>query len=313
MVGDQKTKRQVASAIAECCQDLGFLVITGHGLDAHALERAFTLTRNFMDLPQSKKDLWYPTGPSKQRGYHGVATRGLASTIGKTFPLDLRESLFVGPVEDHQAYFSNNAEAQLAYSPNNIPNEPIGIEDALITLYRNFENLSSKLLRIFAVALKLNEYHFASKIDRHFSILSSHHYPALSSPPLQDQLRTGPHTDFGALTILAMTGASAGLEVLLHNGEWRSIETVQNELVVNLGDMMARWTNDRWTSTMHRVANPANPCDAASRRQSIGYFMHPNFDAKIECLPTCLNSGDQPRYNPITAGEHIAMKISKSH
>ena len=119
------------------------------------------------------------------------------------------------------------------------------------------------------------------------------------------------------MTILAMTDAATenggGLEVRMPGGEWRGVLAGPGELVVNLGDMMARWTNDRWTSTLHRVANPANLADAGSRRQSIGYFMHPNFDARIECLPTCLDPGEQPRYAPITAGEHIAMKIAKSH
>jgi isopenicillin N synthase-like dioxygenase len=315
--GDGTGKRRVAEAVADSCREFGFLVITGHGLDRDALQRAFALTRDFMDLPQTSKDRWHPKGPSKQRGYHGFATRGLASTMDAEVPPDLRETLFLGPVDDHQDHFANLPEARDAYWPNTIPDHPAGIDHALIAIYRGFERLSGDLLRIFATALAMPEDHFATRIDRHFSILSCHHYPALSEAPLPGQLRTGAHTDFGAMTILAMTDAvtenGGGLEVRMPDGQWRAVQAGQGELAVNLGDMMARWTNDRWTSTLHRVANPDNLADAGSRRQSIGYFMHPNFDARIECLPTCLDPGSQPRYAPITAGEHIAMKIAKSH
>jgi isopenicillin N synthase-like dioxygenase len=314
-------KMDVARAVADSCRDIGFLVITGHGLDENVLRRAFALTRGFMDLPQETKDRWRPQGPSKQRGYHAFATRGLASTLDHEIPPDLRETVFLGPVDDHQEYFSSLPEARAAYWPNTIPDQPSGIEDALIAVYRGFETLSADLLRIFALALALREDHFAPLIDRHFSILSCHHYPALTAPPLANQLRTGAHTDFGAMTILAMTDATmndgGGLEVQMPDGTWRGVQAGAGELVVNLGDMLARWTNGRWKSTLHRVANPANLEDAqenaGSRRQSIGYFMHPNFDAQIECLPSCLDPDEKPRHAPITAGEHIAMKIAKSH
>jgi len=154
---------------------------------------------------------------------------------------------------------------------------------------------------------------FASRIDRHFLIMSCHHYPALTEAPARGQLRTGAHTDFGALTIFAMTDEKGGLEVRMQDGRWSSVVVGPGELVVNLGDMMARWTNDRWKSTLHRVANPPALRDAMSRRQSIGYFMHPNFDAKITCFPTCRDAEADPLYPTIIAGEHIAAKIEKSH
>jgi isopenicillin N synthase-like dioxygenase len=313
---DGTAKQKVARDVADSCRDIGFLVITGHGLDRAVLAAAFDLTRRFMDLPHDVKNRWHPEGPSKQRGYHGFATRGLAATLDSDIPPDLRETLFLGPLDDHRRHFGDPA-AQNAYWPNTIPNQPDGIEGALRAVYRGFEGLSADLLSIFALALDLPEDYFAPRIDRHFSILSCHNYPALTTPPRPNQLRTGAHTDFGAMTILAMTQATnedgGGLEVRMPDGTWRGVQARPGELVVNLGDMMARWTNDRWKSTLHRVANPKTLEDGASRRQSIGYFMHPNFDALIECLPTCLAPGESPRHGPITAGEHIAGKIVKSH
>lgn len=311
--GGRQERRQIARQVAEVCREIGFLLISGHGLPGDDLQRAFALTRQFTDLPQALKDRWHPDGPSRQRGYHGFATRGLSYTLDREVPPDLRESIFLGPLDDHSGHYADQPAAANAYWPNTIPSEPPGIEDALTTIYRDFERLSLQLLQLFAVALSLPEDYFAGKFDRHFSILSCHHYPALGETPRPGQLRTGAHTDFGAMTILAMTEASGGLEAELPDGTWVPIQAKAGELVINLGDMMARWTNDRWTSTMHRVVNPPALDDAKSRRQSIGYFVHPNFDARIECIPTCLTAGETPRYPTITAGEHIAKKIDKSH
>jgi len=114
------------------------------------------------------------------------------------------------------------------------------------------------------------------------------------------------------MTILAATDAEGGLEVRLPDGSWAGVKPQPGEFVVNLGDMMARWTNERWTSTLHRVVNPPLGM-AQSRRLSIGMFVHPNYDQRIECVPTCLEPGEAPRYPVISAGEHIKRKIERSH
>ena len=115
------------------------------------------------------------------------------------------------------------------------------------------------------------------------------------------------------MTILAMNDAAGGLEVRMPDGAWAPVLARPGELVINLGDMMARWTNGRWASTVHRVANPPVVSLADSRRQSIGYFMHPNYDAPIRCIPTCVPEGIAPRFAEISAGMHIRTKIEQSH
>lgn len=311
--GDSGGKDAVARAFARACAETGFIVISGHGIPDETFRRLFERGFAFFDQPADVKARWHPTGPAKQRGYHGMATRALSATLGKDAPKDLRESLFLGPLDDHRAAYAHLPEAATAYAPNLIPNEPPGINTALTGIYRAFERLSADLLRISAVALGMPEEHFAPLIDRHFSILSLHHYPALTVPPLPGQLRTGAHTDYGALTILAMTEARGGLEAQMADGRWLPVRPGPGELVVNLGDMMQRWTNDRWVSTMHRVVTPEALDDATSRRISVGYFMHPNYDARIECFATCLAEGETPRHPPITAGGHIRAKIEASH
>ena len=306
-------KTSVARQVAEACERIGFLVVSGHGIEAAVIERAFERSRAFFDMPRDEKDRCHPRGPGRQRGFHGFATRGLAYTLGEETPPDLRETYFLGPVDDHRAHFANLPEAKDAYAPNIYPDFPAGTAEALIAIYRAYERLSVDLLRIFAVALRQPEDYFAGFVARHFSILSSHHYPPLRETPGPGQLRTGAHTDYGALTVLAMTEADGGLEVRMPDGAWQPVMPPRAALVVNLGDMMARWTNGRWVSTLHRVANPRVLESARSRRQTIGYFMHPDYDAPIRAIPSCVPPGEEPRFPTITAGEHIAAKIAASH
>ena len=305
-------KRAVAEEVARTCEETGFLIISGHGFPQELLARAQRGLFAFFDLPQAAKDRWHPTGPAKQRGYHGFATRGLAYTLGEQTPPDLRESVFLGPVDDQRAYYANLPEAATSYAPNVIPDEPAGLATTLVSLYREYERLARDMMRVFAAALGLPEGFFDGTLDRHFSIMSCHYYPVLEKAPLPGQLRTGAHTDYGAMTILAATDAEGGLEVRMPDGRWAGVRPKPGEFVVNLGDMMARWTNERWASTLHRVVNP--PLGVAqSRRLSIGMFVHPNYDQRIECVPTCLAAGEKPRYPVITAGEHIKRKSERSH
>ena len=142
-------------------------------------------------------------------------------------------------------------------------------------------------------------------------------YPALSEPAQPGQLRAGAHTDYGTVTALltsdAPGGLPGGLEVLVDD-RWTAAPVVADSFVINLGDAMARWTNDRWRSTLHRVVTPStNPAAidmaAMSRRQSIAFFHNANWDAVIECIPSCLAAGDTPRYTPVTAGDHLMSKF----
>jgi len=310
--GDAKARRAVAQQVAEVCRRTGFLIISGHRFPPELMARATRELFAFFDLAAETKNRWHPTGASKQRGYHGFATRGLANTLGQKTPPDLRETVFLGPVDDHRAWFAAMPEAATSYAPNLIPTEPAGIDTTLTEVYRAYERLAEDMMRVFGAALELPDGFFDGTLDRHFSILSCHHYPVLAAEPLPGQLRTGAHTDFGAMTILAATDAAGGLEVQLADGSWAAVQPKPGEFVVNLGDMMARWTNQRWASTMHRVVNPPLGM-ARSRRLSIGMFVHPNYDQEIACVPTCLAPGEMPRYPVISAGAHIKDKIERSH
>jgi isopenicillin N synthase-like dioxygenase len=166
-------------------------------------------------------------------------------------------------------------------------------------------------MRIFALALGLDEHWFADKIDDHCSTLFANHYPAQDTPPLPGQLRLGEHTDFGSLTLLHQDDAPGGIEVRDPAGAWRPVPHVPGAFVVNIGDLMARWTNDRWVSTLHRVVNP--PSDRRGEaRLSLPFFHQPNADALIECIPTCAGENDPPRYEPVLSGAWRDAKVAAS-
>ena len=123
------------------------------------------------------------------------------------------------------------------------------------------------------------------------------------------QLRAGAHSDYGSLTILKAEANPGGLQVYNKAGEWVDVPIVPDCFVVNIGDLMARWTNDRWVSTLHRVINPPREHALGSRRQSLVFFHNPNYDADISCLPTCIAAGEPPRYPATTSGEHLRSRF----
>ena len=146
-------------------------------------------------------------------------------------------------------------------------------------------------------------------IDKPISALRALNYPHPTTPPLPGQLRAGAHSDYGSLTILLPEAASGGLEIFTPEQTWRPVPPVAGAFIINLGDLMARWTNDRWVSTLHRVVNPSPDATGSTRRQSFAYFHQPNWHAAIACLPSCLVDGAQPKYEPVLSGPYLMSKF----
>ena len=152
--------------------------------------------------------------------------------------------------------------------------------------------LAIDLMRLFALALDLPERYFDSSVDRSISRLRVRNYPAPAETPEPGQLRAGAHSDYGSLTILKTEDRPGGLQVLGKDGAWLDVPHLPGCFVVNIGDMLARWTNDRWVSTLHRVVNPPPDRVAESRRQSVVFFQNPNYDAVVSCLPSCVDGAN---------------------
>jgi isopenicillin N synthase-like dioxygenase len=303
---DGSDKRGVARRVARACRDIGFLVIDGHGVDPSLIAATRRTGHAFFDLPlQEKMRVARPT-PDVARGYIGLEAESLyrsrdpGATTG-----DLNESLMIGPVDLPDALYAFAPAAGRHFAPNLWPERPVDLRPVWTQYYRTMAALAATLMRIFAVALDLEETFFDDKIDRSISRLRVRNYPAPEVPPVPGQLRAGAHSDYGSLTILSTEDRPGGLQVFNAAGEWIDVPIIGGTFVINIGDLMARWTNDAWVSTLHRVVNPPDGAGAESRRQSIVFFHNPNYDAPVACIPSCLGPGAAPKYPPTTSGEHL--------
>src|SRR4051812_43737786 len=243
-------RRAVAAEIKQACEGVGFFRIANHAVPTALLDEAFAVSRAFFDLPTEEKLTATPATEVAPRGYAAFEKKGLAATLGVEAPKDLREQFMVGPLDPMPPALADVADAAGCYSANVWPRRPERYRAVFTELYRRFEAQSVDLMRAFALALELPEHHFDAMIDHHFSVLGANHYPELARDPLPNQLRTAAHTDFGSLTILAPSPDSTGLQAMIRAGEWTEVALRPGCLVVNLGDMMARWTNERWRSTL---------------------------------------------------------------
>ena len=174
------------------------------------------------------------------------------------------------------------------------------------------EDLAARIMKLFAAALTLPEDFFAEMIDYPVSALRALNYPEQSVAPKPDQLRAGAHSDYGSLTILLPQEGSKGLQIERPDGSWLDVPPIPGAFVINIGDLMQRWTNDRWVSTVHRVVNPANPEEAKLRRQSFAFFHQPNWFAEIKCLDVCLDLGEMPKYEPVLSGPYLMAKFKST-
>jgi len=302
--GGDEGKAKVAKEWDRACREVGFLTVVDHGVPAAVIEEMWEQTIAFFDRPlEAKRGV--PMTDDYPYGYQGMGMENLEASLDgeKSKPGDIKEMfnmcLGTGVANDSELPTPRWPEGSAAF------------EAAWSEYYAALAALSSKLYRVCALALGLSEEWFEPKTSRHRNALRAINYPEQRTPPLPGQLRASMHTDYGALTILRLGGQhSGGLQVMGTLGSWVDVDTGgQDAFVINLGDLMARWTNDRWLSTPHRVINPPDEKAAMARRQSIAYFCNVNMDTSVECIPTCEGEGGA-KYEPIVAGEHLMRKHS---
>ncbi|MDZ7828126.1 MAG: 2-oxoglutarate and iron-dependent oxygenase domain-containing protein [Halofilum sp. (in: g-proteobacteria)] len=296
--GEAAGAREVVDTIRRACEEIGFFTITGHGVPDELVDRMYHTSRAFFDLAAERKARVGQTG-DVQGGlmYFPMMAESLAASLGEQRPGDLKESLDYGP----------------GFMGDEWPAEPAGLQDVWVEYYRAMSELSASLRRIFALAIGLPEDWFEDKFDRHHSSLRVINYPDPQGDLLPGQLRAGAHSDYGFLTILRSEDSTGGLQVRNRDGEWADVPTVEGAFIVNIGDAMMRWTNDRWVSTVHRVVNPPDHGRANSRRQSIPFFHNPNADAVIECFEAFRDADNPPKYHPVTYGEYADLKYRQTH
>jgi isopenicillin N synthase-like dioxygenase len=311
--GSAEDKRAIAGQVNQACQDIGFLVISGHGVPQELIARMRKVSEAFFDLRLEEKMRVARPAPDVTRGYIGMEEESIGrlrdayATAG-----DLNESLMIGPVDVPAADYAFSAAAGKHFAPNLWPEKPEGLREIWTAYYREMGGLARTLMRMFALALDLDEDFFDDKIDRHISRLRVRNYPAQKEAPVPGQIRAGAHSDYGSLTILAAEDKPGGLQVCNASGEWVDVPVIPGCYIINIGDLMARWTNDAWVSTLHRVVNPPAGAGDGSRRQSLVFFHNPNYDATIACLPTCLDSGQEAKYGEITSGDYLRQSFMKT-
>jgi isopenicillin N synthase-like dioxygenase len=312
LAGSEFGRREVARAVNRACTDIGFIIITGHGLPRTLIDAMMRVSREFFDLSIDEKLRSLPPRREHPRGYSRYMDESLAYTANQVAPPDLKEAFAIGQVDVPEDDYHRGELAGLSFAANIWPLQPAGLRQIWTEYYRAMERLSQDVMRIFAVALDLPERFFADKLDRHVSVLRALNYPNQATVPLPGQLRAGEHTDFGSLTILLQEDRPGGLQVHTRSEGWCDVHPVPDSFTVNIGDLMQIWTNDRWVSTRHRVANPPSELSSDSRRQSIAFFQQPNYDALITCLDSCRAAGEVAKYAPITSGEHMWAKIRRA-
>lgn len=290
-------------AIDAACRQIGFFAVVGHGIEQALIDELLAAAREFFDRPEEEKLLAVPPD-GRPRGYTPFGSEQAAYTLGRTTPPDLLQAFGAGrePIPDEPYYrdFLGRFIFENVWPPGADP-----LRQAFLAFWDAVEPLSRRIMRLCALGLGLDEWFFEAFVDKSIGQIRVTDYPAQDVEPLPGQLRSGEHTDFGSITVLATDGV-AGLELRCPDGVYRPAAVPDGALVVNVGDLLARWTNDRWRSTYHRVAMPPGP-PPYPRRLSVAFFQSPNHDALVECV------GDDPaRYEPILSGEHVLQKIGAS-
>lgn len=312
--GDRGARDAVAAEVDRACREVGFLHLAGHSITEAARADLLGAMDGFFALPLDAKSTLRPPSVDVNRGYAPSGAEGLGYSLGTETALDLFEAFNVGPDEVDEDDPAVAAERDGVFAPNIWPGpevHPAAAEfrRAIVTYFTAVRRQADELLDIFARALDLPDGYFRAFTTHSTDVLRLNHYHPSDGGDAGDddgsaRLGMGAHSDYGIATLL-LADPVPGLEVLLPDAGWTPVVPRPGHLLVNLGDLLAQWTNDHWRSTLHRV----QPAASGTRRRSAAFFHDGNHDALIECLPTCTSADDPPKYAPVTAGDHVMAKL----
>jgi len=305
-LGGPAERTELAAQLDAACRDSGFLCVTGHGVPQSLCDEALDAWGTFFDQPVADKLRWVVTDDEANRGYSAPGKEGLAYSRGEETPPDLFEAFNVGRERAVGAYYDR---WRAFFAPNVWPDVP----PDLASVWRRYEDaiagVADTLLRTMAIALGLTEQWFVDQCRHAILTTRAINYRRApgESDPAPEQMRMGAHTDYGILTIL-LADDVPGLQVF-RAGAWHDVSTPRGTFVCNIGDMLERWTNDRWTSTLHRVVPPPARTDGPVRRRSIARFLDCAPDLVVSCIPSCVSDDRPARYEPVDAGAWLRAKI----
>lgn len=299
--GSAADRKAVARKIGEACRNIGFFYLINHGVPAALTEQTFAEARRFFALPlEKKREIAIEKSPC-HRGYFGLGGENL-DPKKQRYAGDLKEGIKIGRdlAADHPLVRAGTPLHGPDQWPANLPGWREVMQDSYDALVR----LGRELMHAFALALELPEHHFDRWLTGPMATLGPLHYPPHEGRISESRLGAGAHTDFGCLTILAQDPVG-GLQVRNSAGEWIDAPYVAGSFVVNIGDMMERWTNGIFSSTVHRVIN-----SSGKDRYSLPFFFDPDFNADLTCLQTCWGPDRPARYPPTTGGQHLLDMIN---
>ena len=293
---DINKKNNFVESIGKAFEEIGFVALDGHFLDSNFNEKLYKEIRSFFDLPQEIKNKYEIPGISGQRGY---VSFGKESAKGSKHG-DLKEFW-------HFGQYVENDDKLLKEYPSNVEvteNEQFNIVGK--QTYRLLEKTSKYVLRALALYLRLDEFYFDKYIVNGNSILRPIHYPPILEKP-KDAVRAAAHGDINLITLL-IGAQGRGLQVKNNKGEWIDAIASKDQLMINVGDMLSRHTNNKLKSTVHRVINPSKDLMKKSR-YSIPFFMHPISDMKLDVLESCIDENNPKSFDDITAGEFLNQRL----
>jgi isopenicillin N synthase-like dioxygenase len=296
--GDEKRKKKFVQDLGKAYEEVGFVAVKNHGIPDQLISDLYKYVHQFFAMPAEAKLKYEKKELAGQRGYTSF---GREHAKGFDAP-DLKEFFQFGQtVEDHEA-------VKEEYPENLIVDEIPGFTPTLYKAYRNFEKTGKALLQAIALYLGLKEHYFDQYIHNGNSILRAIHYPPIKQEP-KSSIRAEQHEDINLITLLV--GASAdGLQILTRQNEWVGVTSLPEQIVVNVGDMLQRFTNNRLRSTTHRVVNPPRELWGTSR-YSIPFFLHPKSDMSLAALSTCIDEKHPKVYVDITAGEYLDERLKE--
>ncbi|MCO6359446.1 isopenicillin N synthase family dioxygenase [Roseivirga pacifica] len=299
--GDQEKKDKFVQALGAAYNDIGFVAIKNHGLTDEMTQKLYSTIQAFFALPDDVKQQYEVPELAGQRGYIG---KGKEHAKGRKTG-DLKEFYHVG--QD----VTDNDPIKEQYPDNIWPKELPEMEEVGLTVYKTLEAAGIKMLQAIALYLGLEEHYFDKKVHNGNSILRPIHYFPIENPDEvpEDAVRAAEHGDINLITLLM--GASAdGLQVLRRDNEWIPITALPDQIVVNVGDMLSRLTNNKLKSTIHRVVNPPKE-EMKNSRFSIPFFMHPRSEMDLTCLENCIDADHPKLYEDITAGEFLEQRLAE--
>lgn len=293
---DPQRKQKFVNEIGKAYEDIGFVALKGHFLSDELVEKLYTQVRAFFALPLEVKRKYEIEGIGGQRGYTSF---GKESAKGRKEG-DLKEFWHFGQ------YVENDPALEAEYPPNVLVEELPEFNKAGKEAYKMLEKTGIYVLRALAIHLGLDEYYFDNYIRNGNSILRPIHYPPITEEP-KNAVRAAAHGDINLITLL-MGAQGKGLQVQNHKGEWLDAIAEPDELVINVGDMLSRHSNNRLKSTIHQVVNPPRELWGSSR-YSIPFFMHPVSEMPLNCLANCIDEQHPKLYDDITAGEFLHERL----